>query len=110
MVRLEGVGLDYGTGPSKSAVLQDLSFEVEEGGFRWLLGPSGAGKTSLLKLLNLSPATHFVAWFGAPLELPDPVPLLAAYGAVALAALLAVRRRVRAVTALVEAKKAGLGA
>ena len=54
MVRLEGVGLDYGTGPSKSAVLQDLSFEVEEGGFRWLLGPSGAGKTSLLKLLNLT--------------------------------------------------------
>ncbi|MBV8915142.1 MAG: ATP-binding cassette domain-containing protein [Acetobacteraceae bacterium] len=54
MVRLEGVGLDYGTGPSKTAVLQDLTFEVPEGGFRWLLGPSGAGKTSLLRLLNLT--------------------------------------------------------
>ncbi len=54
MVRLEGVGLDYGTGPSRTAVLHDLSFSVPEGGFRWLLGPSGAGKTSLLRLLHLA--------------------------------------------------------
>src|SRR3954454_12782927 len=54
MVRLEGVGLDYGAGRSKTTVLHDLSFEIEEGGFRWLLGPSGAGKTSLLRLLNLT--------------------------------------------------------
>ncbi len=54
MVRLDRVGLDYGTGRSRTAVLHDLSFEVEEGGFRWLLGPSGAGKTSLLRLLHLT--------------------------------------------------------
>ncbi len=51
MVRLEGVGLRYGdAGP----VLRDLSFTVAPGGFRWLLGPSGAGKTSLLRLLYLA--------------------------------------------------------
>lgn len=50
MVRLDGVGLQYpGTGP----VLRDLTFSIEEGGFRWLIGPSGAGKTSLLRLLAL---------------------------------------------------------
>ena len=54
MVRLDGVGLDYGAGRSKTTVLHDLTFEIEEGGFRWLLGPSGAGKTSLLRLLNLT--------------------------------------------------------
>ena len=50
MVRLDGVGLGYGT----TTVLQDLSFSIREGGFRWLLGPSGAGKTSLLRLLHLA--------------------------------------------------------
>ena len=50
MVRLEGVGLGYAGTP----VLQDVSFDIAEGGFRWLLGPSGAGKTSLLRLLHLA--------------------------------------------------------
>ncbi len=50
MVRLDGVGLDYGT----TTVLHGLSFDIREGGFRWLLGPSGAGKTSLLRLLHLA--------------------------------------------------------
>ncbi len=54
MVVLEGVGLDYGTGPAKAVVLHELSLKVPEGGFRWLLGPSGAGKTSLLRLLSLT--------------------------------------------------------
>lgn len=51
MVRLDGVGLRYGSGP---AVLQDLNLTLPRGSFRWLLGPTGAGKTSLLRLLNLS--------------------------------------------------------
>jgi cell division transport system ATP-binding protein len=51
MVRLDGVGLRYGSGP---AVLHDLSLRLPKGAFRWLLGPTGAGKTSLLRLLNLS--------------------------------------------------------
>jgi cell division transport system ATP-binding protein len=35
-------------------VLHDLNFAIAPGGFRWLLGPSGAGKTSLLRLLTLA--------------------------------------------------------
>jgi cell division transport system ATP-binding protein len=60
MVRLDGVCLRYGSrGPASGAgggpeVLHGISFEVPEGGFRWLLGPSGAGKTSLLRLLQLA--------------------------------------------------------
>jgi cell division transport system ATP-binding protein len=51
MIRLDSVGLRYGTGPE---VLRDLNFELPAGSFRWLLGPSGAGKTSLLRLLTLA--------------------------------------------------------
>jgi len=65
MVRLEGVGLRYDRpgGPadrplhqarSDAEVLRNLSFELPGGAFRWLLGPSGAGKTSLLRLLYLA--------------------------------------------------------
>ena len=49
------VGLHYATGATPGPdVLHDLSFTVPEGAFRWLLGPSGAGKTSLLRLMYLA--------------------------------------------------------
>ena len=51
MVRFENVGLRYGLGPE---VLRDLSFAVGPHSFQFLTGPSGAGKTSLLRLLYLS--------------------------------------------------------
>ena len=59
MLRFESVGLHYqrsGAHAEKSAgpeVLHDISFRLAPGAFRWLLGPSGAGKTSLLRLLYL---------------------------------------------------------
>ncbi len=55
MVRSENVGLSYGgEGQPPVPVLHDLNFHIPKGGFRWLLGPSGAGKTSLLRLLYLA--------------------------------------------------------
>ncbi len=67
MVKLEGVGLRYGTGP---AVLNDLNFALAPGVFRWLLGPSGAGKTSLLRLLTLAvrPTTGHLSLLGVNVE------------------------------------------
>jgi cell division transport system ATP-binding protein len=53
MVRLDEVGLRYGRGDGHE-VLHDLTFALPEGSFRWLLGPSGAGKTSLLRLMYLA--------------------------------------------------------
>jgi cell division transport system ATP-binding protein len=43
--------LRYGLG---SEVLRDLTFKIEPHSFQFLTGPSGAGKTSLLRLLLLS--------------------------------------------------------
>ncbi len=56
MVRLDHVGLSYPARGQRPAdpVLHDLSFGVPEGGFRWLVGASGAGKTSLLRLMYLA--------------------------------------------------------
>ena len=50
VVQLEGVGLQYGSGPE---VLRDISLSLDTGSFHFLTGPSGAGKTSLLRLLYL---------------------------------------------------------
>jgi cell division transport system ATP-binding protein len=63
VVRFENVGLRYGLGPE---VLRDLSFHIEPHSFQFLTGPSGAGKTSLLRLLFLSlkPTRGLVTLFG----------------------------------------------
>ena len=49
-VRLEGVGLHCAGLP----VLRSVSVALPQGAFRWLVGASGAGKTSLLRLLALA--------------------------------------------------------
>jgi cell division transport system ATP-binding protein len=60
MIRFENVGLSYARGAAGGRhedgheVLRDVSFTLPEGQFRWLLGPSGAGKTSLLRLMYLA--------------------------------------------------------
>ena len=51
MIRFENVGLRYGLGPE---ILRDLSFRIDGNSFQFLTGPSGAGKTSLLRMLFLS--------------------------------------------------------
>jgi cell division transport system ATP-binding protein len=63
VVRFENVGLRYGLG---TEVLRDLSFRIDPHSFQFLTGPSGAGKTSLLRLLYLSlkPTRGLITLFG----------------------------------------------
>ena len=63
MIRFENVGLRYGMGPE---VLRDISFQIAPRSFQFLTGPSGAGKTSLLRLLFLSmrPSRGLISIFG----------------------------------------------
>ncbi|MEO6582220.1 MAG: cell division ATP-binding protein FtsE [Sphingomicrobium sp.] len=67
IVEFDSVGLRYGTG---AEVLRDLDFRLGRGTFYFLTGPSGAGKTSLLKLLYLAqrPTRGRIRLFGEELS------------------------------------------
>ncbi|WP_426959700.1 cell division ATP-binding protein FtsE [Muricoccus radiodurans] len=71
MVRFSEVGLRYPDplGGSRET-LRDLSFTLPQGSFTWLTGPSGAGKTSLLRLMQLAmrPTRGEVEVLGTPLS------------------------------------------
>ena len=51
MIKFENVGLAYEDAPE---TLSGVNFTLGEGEFRFLTGPSGAGKTSLLKMIYLA--------------------------------------------------------
>jgi cell division transport system ATP-binding protein len=63
VVRFENVGLRYGLGQE---ILRDLTFRIDSHSFQFLTGPSGAGKTSLLRMLFLSlrPTRGLITLFG----------------------------------------------
>ena len=77
IVQFDNVGLRYGT---DREVLSDVSFTLSPGSFYFLTGASGAGKTSLLKLLYLAqrPSRGAIRMFGTDaITTPrDKLPLL----------------------------------
>ncbi|MFM8749485.1 cell division ATP-binding protein FtsE [Rhabdaerophilum sp.] len=62
-MRFENVGLRYGIGPE---ILRDIDFSIPPQSFQFLTGPSGAGKTTLMKLVmqTLKPTRGRVTLFG----------------------------------------------
>ncbi|MGN6550669.1 MAG: cell division ATP-binding protein FtsE [Pararhizobium sp.] len=62
MIHFENVGLRYGMGPE---ILRDLTFDVPRRSFQFLTGPSGAGKTTMLRLLfmSLKPTRGLITMF-----------------------------------------------
>jgi len=63
LLRFENVGLRYGIGPE---VVRDLNFDIAPQSFQFLTGPSGAGKTTMLRLmlLSLRPTRGAIRIFG----------------------------------------------
>jgi cell division transport system ATP-binding protein len=63
LIRFDNVGLRYGVGPE---ILRDLSFEIAPKSFQFLTGASGAGKTTLIRLLFLTmkPTRGLISVFG----------------------------------------------
>jgi cell division transport system ATP-binding protein len=84
VVSFENVGLSYGGQalPGKGSpavhskihhVLKNVNFQLNEGSFHFLTGPSGAGKTSLMKMIYLAqtPTEGRISLFGKPVHAHD---------------------------------------
>ncbi|MGN6422120.1 MAG: cell division ATP-binding protein FtsE [Asticcacaulis sp.] len=82
VVAFDGVSLGYGLGPEQPPlngdddprlILKNLTFQLPAGSFHFLTGPSGAGKTSLLKLIYLAqqPSSGQIALFGEAIRPHD---------------------------------------
>ena len=57
-IHIDGVSMTYGSGETANHVLENISYEVQEHHFVSIVGPSGVGKTTLLRLLTgLMPPT-----------------------------------------------------
>lgn len=67
IAEFNGVSLRYGTGPE---VLKDIQFTLEPGSFHFMTGESGAGKSSLLRMLylDLLPTRGRVRLFGHAID------------------------------------------
>jgi cell division transport system ATP-binding protein len=63
IVRFDNVSMSYGRGPN---VLSDVAFGLPRGSFTFVTGSSGAGKSSLLRLIYLAnrPSSGAVRLFG----------------------------------------------
>jgi NitT/TauT family transport system ATP-binding protein len=52
VVRLEGVGRSFGSGPGRVEALRDIDLSIGRGEFVSLIGPSGCGKSTLLRIIG----------------------------------------------------------
>ena len=70
MIQFENVGMRYGGGRE---VLRDVSFAIPTGSFQFISGASGAGKSSLLRLIYLShrPSRGLITMFGKDIATVD---------------------------------------
>ncbi|MET9388729.1 ABC transporter ATP-binding protein [Streptomyces sp. NPDC002928] len=71
--RVRDLSLELGHGDSRRRILENVDFEVGDGEIVGIIGPSGTGKTSLLRVLGgLTPATSGTVEFdGEPVTGPS---------------------------------------
>tara|TARA_R110000751_G_scaffold234229_9_gene335883 strand:+ start:191992 stop:192813 length:822 start_codon:yes stop_codon:yes gene_type:complete len=73
-LRAENVSVTYTTGAISKTVFSDLNFSMQEGEFVCIVGPSGVGKTTLLRSLSglLTPTTGSIHVYGRKVTEPPP--------------------------------------
>jgi len=72
VIRANAVSMDYETPNGIKHVLKDINFTLNEGEFASIVGPSGVGKTTLLRLLTglMTPTSGQVEFKGSAISAP----------------------------------------
>ena len=73
-IRFDGVCVDFPTASGSLRVVDDVSYEIDEGEFVSIIGPSGCGKTTMLNLVAgfLKPTSGAVLLDGRTIAAPGP--------------------------------------
>ena len=74
LMQVRGMSMSYGTAANENKILEDLDLDVAAGEFVAIVGPSGVGKTTLLRCLSglLVPKAGTVSVSGERISGPHP--------------------------------------
>lgn len=72
LMRVRGMAMSYGSGENENKILENLDLEVAERQFISIVGPSGVGKTTLLRCLSglITPKAGTIEVNGHPITGP----------------------------------------
>jgi NitT/TauT family transport system ATP-binding protein len=72
--QFDRVSLEFGTPKGTLRVVEDVSYDINEGDFIAVIGPSGCGKTTMMSMLAgfQKPTTGKVLFDGQPVKGPGP--------------------------------------
>jgi NitT/TauT family transport system ATP-binding protein len=73
-IRFDHVSVEFPTAAGPMKVIDDVSFEIQNGEFVSIIGPSGCGKTTLMNIVGgfVKPTGGQVLLDGRPVEAPGP--------------------------------------
>ena len=73
MIKFEKVGKSY----KEKKILQDISFDIDDGTITTIIGESGCGKTTTLKMINrlIEPSTGMITINGENIKRKNPIKL-----------------------------------
>lgn len=74
LMKVRGMSMSYGSGATENKILEDLNLDVASGEFISIVGPSGVGKTTLLRCLSglLRPKAGTIEVGGTVINGPHP--------------------------------------